>query len=782
MTAVADAPAEPTATGPERMPSAPRRAPDPGPLLPELSLLLLTVIATLALRRIFADASYLPDVLLAGAGAHVLAMTARRIGLGAITSSLASVAMLALVVSWARLPDTLLYGLPTGTTVDELRAQLTEAWDQFGVVKAPVEVTGGFVIASMIAIWVFAHLADIAAFRVRSAVEAIAPTAVLFVFVGMLGLAENRIVSVSAYVAAALWFALTHRLASRPAPTRAARRRRDVRLGAGALAIAVAATSAALIGPRVPGIDEPPLFDWKSLDGTSGGLTLVSPLVDIRGRLVNQSATEVFTVETDRATYWRMASLDDFDGAVWGFSGSYQDASGDLPGASLSDAPTITQTFRISSLGGIWLPAAWSPVRVEAGADISWDPESGTLATLDGISPNESYRVVSIDLPAVLTPQLLGGAPRSADPDLLGRYTQLPEDFSAEARLLAEQLTASATNDFERADALQAYFRRFDYDLNVADGHDNGRVETFLAERRGYCEQFSGTFAAMARHLGMPARVAVGFTPGVRGEDGTYVVRGEHYHAWPEVHFEGIGWVPFEPTPGRGSPSAEPYTTIPPQQAATGEPSTATTLPLDIDPLAGLDGQGIPGFEDPAGFVEDDGSLPTPVADEDARRPAWVGRLLVSVAALGAVALLWYLGVPWARRRARRRRHERASSPSEQVMARWDDLSEVLAVAGFRRRAHETRTELCGRVASETTLDREELLPLAWAADAAHFDPGFVPGDVAAMTALVDGARRRLDAAVDGRTRLRRRLDPRPLIPGWSSRPLGSRSTADATV
>ena len=60
-----------------------------------------------------------------------------------------------------------------------------------------------------------------------------------------------------------------------------------------------------------------------------------------------------------------------------------------------------------------------------------------------------------------------------------------------------------------------------------------------------------------------------------------YVVRGEFAHAWPEVWFEGVGWVPFEPTPGRGAPGAETYTHVAAQQATTGETipgdSTATT-------------------------------------------------------------------------------------------------------------------------------------------------------------------------------------------------------------
>ena len=70
----------------------------------------------------------------------------------------------------------------------------------------------------------------------------------------------------------------------------------------------------------------------------------------------------------------------------------------------------------------------------------------------------------------------------------------------------------------------------------------------------------------MLRTLGIPTRVAVGFTSGVPLGDGEYSVLGRNAHAWPEVWFDGIGWVAFEPTPGRGAPNAQSYTGLPPQQ------------------------------------------------------------------------------------------------------------------------------------------------------------------------------------------------------------------------
>ena len=130
----------------------------------------------------------------------------------------------------------------------------------------------------------------------------------------------------------------------------------------------------------------------------------------------------------------------------------------------------------------------------------------------------------------------------------------------------AIQVTQNAPTRYDKMLALQEYFRTtFSYsvDLGPSDGRDP--ITQFLQDRVGFCQQFAGTFALMARQLGIPSRVAIGFTwgdPIGTLEDGrtTYQVTGRQAHAWPEVWFAGLGWVAFEPTPGRGAPSAVSYT------------------------------------------------------------------------------------------------------------------------------------------------------------------------------------------------------------------------------
>ena len=165
-------------------------------------------------------------------------------------------------------------------------------------------------------------------------------------------------------------------------------------------------------------------------------------------------------------------------------------------------------------------------------------------------------------------------------------FLGLPDDVPDTVSDTAAEVTAGATTDYDRLIALQNWFRdNFEYSTEVQSGHGNDAIENFLQIRKGYCEQFAATFAVMARTLGIPSRVAVGYTQGRLRSDGWYSVLGRNSHAWPEIWFDGIGWVDFEPTPQRGIPGAEVYTGVPAAQdetvpdLGTPEPGAATLPP-----------------------------------------------------------------------------------------------------------------------------------------------------------------------------------------------------------
>lgn len=180
----------------------------------------------------------------------------------------------------------------------------------------------------------------------------------------------------------------------------------------------------------------------------------------------------------------------------------------------------------------------------------------------------------------------------------------MPADIPAIVGETARAVTAGATDDYERAQLLQDFFRdrdEFSYDLDTGYGYGYQAMAQFLEERRGFCQHFAATMAMMARTLGIPSRVVVGFLEPERNTGDEFVFTSDNVHSWPELYFEGVGWVRFEPTQGIGAPypqwaertavptvptlptnvptgpveSTEPKPTVDPKQAASPLPATA---------------------------------------------------------------------------------------------------------------------------------------------------------------------------------------------------------------
>jgi transglutaminase-like putative cysteine protease len=165
----------------------------------------------------------------------------------------------------------------------------------------------------------------------------------------------------------------------------------------------------------------------------------------------------------------------------------------------------------------------------------------------------KTYQVTSLDVQP--TARQLASAAKA--PDTIRReYTKVPDSLPAVVAQQARQITKDATSGYGKAVALQDYFAvtgGFEYDTQVEVGSGPNAIARFLRDKQGFCVHFSFAMAVMARSLGIPARVAVGFAPGSPQADGTVAVSLKDAHAWPELYFEGVGWTRFEPTPTRGS-------------------------------------------------------------------------------------------------------------------------------------------------------------------------------------------------------------------------------------
>ncbi len=252
---------------------------------------------------------------------------------------------------------------------------------------------------------------------------------------------------------------------------------------------------------------------------------------------------------------------------------------------------------------------------------------------------------------------------------------------AATARLdaILERIVPDGASDLDAAVAIQDYLRsdQFTYSLTlIGPTQDaNGRlvnldpVSHFLMTKQGYCQQFATAMIMLARRHGIPARMVVGFLPGTL-EAGVRQVRAADAHAWPELFFEPMGWVRFEPTPGSRSGAVPSYTRLSDNRPSASRSSTSSgsRAPTQRPDQPELNE---PGTRDPSAYDK-------PVWERlgDLPRRSWV-------VIAGVLGLLGSLVVPVTAALRRRRRLTRAADEAMRIEVRWLDLVERLGDLGI---------------------------------------------------------------------------------------------------
>jgi hypothetical protein len=242
---------------------------------------------------------------------------------------------------------------------------------------------------------------------------------------------------------------------------------------------------------------------------------------------------------------------------------------------------------------------------------------------------------------------------------------------------------------------MQAWFRSrggFSYSLEREPGTSRSHLIDFLENRIGYCEQFAAAMAIMARAIGIPARVAVGFTPGELQEDDSRIVRAHDSHAWPELFFDGIGWVRFEPTPATRTDAAPAWTLpIRPSDDSTGTPQDGGANSDSAENQLGPDRVGdLPMDDLGAGGA----------VDQPSRWP-----FIAIVAAIFAVLLCVPQAVVRVIRAARWRRAN--GDPAAEAEAAWTDFRDAVRDAGLSWDAAATPRGVRRRVDRQLVLGDE---------------------------------------------------------------------------
>ncbi|MFE1447193.1 transglutaminase TgpA family protein [Streptomyces olivaceoviridis] len=331
--------------------------------------------------------------------------------------------------------------------------------------------------------------------------------------------------------------------------------------------------------------------------GNGGTISAVNPLVSLRDNLNTNDDRQVLTLRTDSNDisdlYLRIVSLDDFDGTTWKPAQRHIVGVPDkLPtpiglGSDIERGKVKTTVTAADWYAQDWLPMPYPPSDVKVSGRWRYEPVGMTLVGDRGqTTRGQTYQVTSLDVRP--TAQQLAAAPQP--PAALRReYTKVPSALPKVVARTAQEITAGASSHYEETVRLQDWFAvngGFQYDTSVEVGRGPGAIANFLKKKQGFCVHFSFAMAAMARTLGIPARVAVGFAPGTPQADGTVVVNQKDAHAWPELYFEGVGWTRFEPTPTRGTTpsytqSDTPGSSLPeealPSKGASSAPSAAAS-------------------------------------------------------------------------------------------------------------------------------------------------------------------------------------------------------------
>jgi len=660
------------------------------PLRLGLAALLATLLATTPLLPLFDGQGWMVPALVT-----ILVCSLTGIALRQVTTlwpvvALIQLAMLVLTLTalFAR-DDALLHLVPGPQVIASWRELLTEGNQVIAQSAAPVPTGTGVVFMITLGLAVVAFATDlIAASLERPAVAGLPLLAVYCVPAAVL----PRGVPWYAFVLAAAGFLLlvsvdwVDRVHAWGRILGSGPDRRRVDLGgpfSGGRRVAAVSLAVAVLLPLItPGVDEQLLTQGNG-EGEGRGrgqISVINPILTLRRNLVTPGSTPVITYRTtvEAPDPLRIASDDSFNGEQWAPSTGpisrkqkVQEGLPAAPGLSEATARSAeTTSISIGPLSETYLPLPYPTTAVEI--DGRWLYEKRNLNVVGDGQRTEGISYVAHHLTLAPSPDQLQSAP-APPADVVQSFTALPR-LPKQIRQIATDV-AGQGSAYQQALRLQEYFRssgKFRYSLeasgSAASASSVDAVLAFLTDGRGYCVQFASAMAVMARTLNIPSRVAVGFLPGSLRSDGTRVITLQDAHAWPELYFETVGWVRFEPTPATRVPTVPSYARTE-GEAPAGQEATPSAS-------ASVSGSAAPNPR--ASRPVDRQQTDTPAVQE---LPLWQRIPWRRLSVLALVLLL--AGAPaLVSQLVRRRRWARAHTPAARAEAAWDDLRDRLGDLG----------------------------------------------------------------------------------------------------
>lgn len=719
--------------------------------------------------------------LLAGFGGIALGLAlawyAARHRLGVLLTM--ALAVLAYVVFGSALaaPGQAIAGVvPSLESLRTIIAGVVLSWKQLLTSAAPVGVGNGLLVVPFLASYVAALLAGTVAWRLRTPAWAVLPAAGLLLLATAMGTHETSLAAVRGmlFVAVAVaWLAFRRRavgapaavVQSTPSPSGGELRRTAfaavVLAVAGAVAVAASPVLSASANRQILRDGVVPPLDLRDY---------ASPLSSFRDYVKNQKDTKLLSVTgLPAGARIRLATLDSYDGVVFdvfgGNSGNYAPISnaaaigGSRTEAPLADTGSVDVSVAVEGYKGVWLPSSGTLRSVEfdgargteLGGSLYFNAGTDTALTTARLQAGDTYSlgVAYPALPAETELAQAGFAAVSLPP-----VESVPQIVAAKAN----EIVGDATLPLERVRKLEAALSKqgafshgLDGEARSMSGHGAQRIASLLNAKQmvGDDEQYAVAMALMARGLGIPARVVMGFYPDPKKPQGPGAVEltGDDVHAWVEVAFAGAGWVPFNPTPSKDN------VPIPPDPQPKSKPQPQVLQPP-------------PPPQAPAELPPD--SAPDAQDAEQNQQGLWgvLGPILLAIG-IGlipvAVLLLPLVLIAWLKLR-RRKRRAGTGSPTDRISGGWSEVISTAADLGTPVPAGATRRENAASLAEAFPASGTTTVLLAHRADEAVFAAGDPTGEqIRAFWADVDSSLQGMTGSVGFWRRQRARFSLRSL-------------------
>jgi transglutaminase-like putative cysteine protease len=607
--------------------------------------------------------------------------------------------------------DNLAGFIPTDATMTALGRHLRRASETVLSESSPVAPNAGIVLVTCAALGLVVILVDALALPLgMPATSGLGLLAVLVVP----AMIKPQSIGVAGFLGTAIGFLLILACSQWFSPD--ARIQADTSRNPGqakraALSGAVALVTTLVLQLVIPGFDQGTFPQGSRLNpwASSSGL---NPMISLGNSLRRPTGDGRITYATNAATplYLRSVTVDRFDGEAW--SPDDRDAArragpGRMETGHEILAPEQVRTVTAVNTGDFtspYLPAPYAPEAVNGlSGRWSWDPATLSIKGTDTNSRNQQYLVRSTA--PKLTTELLdqSSAAVSGIPE---EFVRPPANVPEIVRTTADSVTSNSRTAFEKAMALQRFLRSADFTYSLEspiqggyDGNGLSVLADFLTQKSGYCIHFASAMAVMARVEGIPSRIAVGYAPGrltgatvfVPGQGALpeFEVDARDAHAWPELYFQGLGWVPFEPTPSRGVVPA--YAQDPSSGGASTNDGNDGLLPTS--------GAVPPPVTPPA-------PLPLP---EGGEAPAGNQSLMVIYGAAGVLVLLLVAASPRLVRtsvRSRRLRVPDAGQGPDPAPLAWSELRDLATDYGVPPSSSETPRAFSARLRSFLALPR----------------------------------------------------------------------------